>query len=138
MLARRAPLRAKKPLRAKAPMKRASERERKERRTGKKTLADKRRRSGRHDPVHLAFVARLPCLCRGRPGLPCSGSVVAAHIRTAANSGTGLKPSDRETVPMCSAHHMLQHKGEKTFELQYGIDLKAEAKRIAALNPAPT
>lgn len=32
-----------------------------------------------------------------------------AHIRTAANSGTGIKPDDKYLIPLCRTHHQYQH-----------------------------
>lgn len=64
----------------------------------------------RKDEKHLKFVRTLPCLkCRKAPS-------EAAHIRTAANSGTGLKPPDWHVVPLCSQHHRIQHQiGQLSF-----------------------
>lgn len=59
---------------------------------------------------HLKFVRSLPCLIHG------TTPSEAAHIRTFTDGGTGLKPSDHFTVPLCSKCHREQHhEGEITF-----------------------
>lgn len=62
------------------------------------------------DEKHLAFIRRLPCVkCSATP---CE----AAHIRSGTGGGTGLKPSDEWTVPLCHEHHAEQHRiGEASF-----------------------
>jgi hypothetical protein len=45
------------------------------------------------------------------------------HIRIGTDGGTGLKPSDRYTVPGCNRCHHRQHQiGERTFWAEVGID----------------
>lgn len=67
----------------------------------------------------------------------CGGTIVSHHVRTAANAGTGMKPGDEWLVPLCDSHHMEgHHKGWKTFERKYGVDLKAIAVSLAANSPA--
>jgi len=52
------------------------------------------------------------------------GPIEFAHIRTAANSGTGLKPHDRYGISLFHAHHSEAHdKGHATFAKKYGSDL---------------
>lgn len=59
--------------------------------------------------------------------------IEAAHVRTGTDGGTGIKPSDWWCVPLCQIHHERQHKiGEPAFERATGIDLKAEARWLAA------
>lgn len=58
---------------------------------------------------------------RGEPCLLC-GAVPSdpAHIRYGSGAGTGRKPSDWFTVPLCNAHHREQHQvGEVTFWHKY-------------------
>jgi hypothetical protein len=51
----------------------------------------------------------------------------------------GMKPDDRWTVPLCSRHHGEGHQsGWRTFEAKYGVDLRRQAERLAALSPALT
>lgn len=62
------------------------------------------------DPKHLKFVASLPCLKCG------ISECDAHHIRIGTDGGTGLKPSDSFTIPICRKHHTQLHsQGEKTF-----------------------
>jgi len=57
------------------------------------------------------------------------------HVRTAANSGMGMKPSDKWIVPMCHMHHMEGHKiGWQRFEKRYRISLVEIAKELAQID----
>lgn len=69
---------------------------------------------------HREFVRRLGCCVPD-----CENTNIEfAHIRTAANSGIGIKPPDWFGVGLCQKHHVEQHnKGQRWFELEYGIDL---------------
>ena len=52
---------------------------------------------------HLDYIRRLPCVaCLAQPS-------EAAHIRTAANSGVGVKPGDNCTISLCNACHRKAH-----------------------------
>lgn len=69
----------------------------------------------RHDAKHLQFVRGLPCIrCADNTGTE------AAHIRFSdarigkVNAGVGAKPDDRFVLPLCGAHHRLQHAGSET------------------------
>jgi hypothetical protein len=67
---------------------------------------------------HLVFVRQLPCVACGG-----AGPSEAAHVRTGANGGVGVKPADRYAVPLCNACHMLQHGvGELSFWSALRID----------------
>lgn len=80
----------------------------------------------RSDPAHLDFVRSCPCCVPG-----CTRPSQAHHVRTAANSGMGLKPNDRLTVGLCAFHHMEIHStGQRTFETKYGLDLMKIAKAL--------
>ena len=51
-----------------------------------------------------------------------------AHLRSAANAGTGLRPHDIFGVSLCRKHHDEQHRiGADAFGDKYGIDLWALA-----------
>lgn len=86
---------------------------------------------GRRDPEHLAWIRRQPCcvaFCN-------NGDVQAHHLRTAANSGTGLKPPDLEVVPLCGDHHRELHDvGRLTFANKYSINLEAWAIFLASVS----
>ncbi|TAD89901.1 MAG: DUF968 domain-containing protein [Alphaproteobacteria bacterium] len=93
--------------------------------------------------THLRWIRTQPCVAcqvaqpperlrplnQGRPRDAC-------HVRTAANGGVAMKPSDEWTVPMCPAHHREQHEGTESFQTTYGLDLAALAKSHAARSPS--
>jgi hypothetical protein len=80
---------------------------------------------------HLAFVRSQGCVVRTKE---CRGSIEAHHVRTAANSGIGMKPPDTAAVGLCTRHHRLLHgSGRRTFETTYSVDLAEEAQRLVAL-----
>ncbi len=84
-------------------------------------------------PRHRAFLRRHRCVV-GR--IDCSDQIEVAHVRSAANSGTGLKPGDFHAVPLCVECHRLQHQiGQPEFEKQFGIDLLALAAEFARQSP---
>ena len=78
---------------------------------------------------HLRWIRRQSCVV---PTCRSTSPIEAAHIRTAGNAGTAIKPDDSFAVPMCREHHAEQHRGVRSFEAKYGIDLLAEAARYAA------
>lgn len=57
-------------------------------------------RRKRRWPMHRKFIESQPCVVPG-----CCRPVVCAHLRTAGNSGTGMKPHDCYTIPICDTHH---------------------------------
>lgn len=79
-------------------------------------------------PKHRKWVRGHKCLV-----LPCGNrDIECAHVRAGTDGGTALKPSDWWCVPLCDFHHNLQHQiGEPLFERTYGLDLKAEARKLA-------
>lgn len=63
------------------------------------------------DKEYQAFCRRLPSCVSGH-----TGNVIFAHYRTAANSGTGIKPPF-SGVPMTYAEHAKQHQiGQYAFK----------------------
>jgi hypothetical protein len=81
---------------------------------------------------HRAWVRRHHCCVPSCLNIP----IECAHVRTGTDGGVGLKPSDRWTVSLCSAHHSEQHRiGERRFEVRYGLDLLALARLFAAKSP---
>jgi hypothetical protein len=74
---------------------------------------------------HLAFVRRLPCTACGQ-----SAPSEAAHVRCGTDGGTGYKPSDRYTVPLCTTCHADQHGGELSFWAALRIDPLNVALRL--------
>lgn len=83
-------------------------------------------------PRHRAFLRTFGCVVEGCANTP----IEVSHLRTAANSGTGLKPSDNFAVPKCSIHHHHYHEiGHAAFERLYKIDLFALAAEFTARSP---
>ncbi len=91
-------------------------------------------------PDHLEWVRTHRCLVDG-----CGErNTVAHHVRHGFPSsvpswqrgGTGRKPHDKFTVPLCDAHHKeLHNRGAKTFERDHGhIDLMSLALNYFAAN----
>jgi len=67
---------------------------------------------------HLAFLRQLPCVACGK-----AAPSEAAHVRTAADGGVGMKPADRYAVPLCTTCHVKQHQmGELPFWSALRID----------------
>jgi len=71
----------------------------------------------RRSAGHLDFIRQLPCIACGRAG------TVPAHVRMSKDGGTGFKPGDRYTLPLCRGCHDHQHNiGEVRFWGELGID----------------
>jgi hypothetical protein len=85
------------------------------------------------DTAH--YFADLEADPTGEPddSFACSGPVQAAHVR--ARGMGGAKGDRRDLVPLCHRHHLEAGEFRTTqrteFEKRYGIDLVAEADRIA-------
>ncbi|HZT90357.1 MAG TPA: hypothetical protein VFA12_20620 [Stellaceae bacterium] len=72
-------------------------------------------------PTHRAFVRGHHCSIRGCQG----GPIEFAHLRTAANSGMGLKPTDAFGISLCRAHHRQGHeRGHETLAAENGMTLE--------------
>jgi hypothetical protein len=95
-------------------------------------------------PKHLRFVRGFKCLaCNHAPPPTEYGHVnairphpiEAAHVRVGTDGGTGLKPSDWWTIPLCPAHHEEQHgMAEADFQVKYRLDMKREARKLAGMS----
>lgn len=86
-------------------------------------------------PKHMAWIRRTFVCAAFRSG-DCEGPNHAHHVRSAATAGTGLKPPDFDTVPLCVLHHDEIHQiGAESFERKHGVDLLAEARMLAKLSP---
>ena len=73
-----------------------------------------------------ALVRSLPCLV-------CGGLAEPAHV-TSRGAGGGRF----DLVPLCRTHHDEQHSaGVESFADRHGLDLRAEADRVALLHDAP-
>jgi hypothetical protein len=87
---------------------------------------------------HRKWLRSHECVCTlsKTSKVECAGPIEVSHIRTAANSGTGLKPMDSSAVPKCRSHHILYHAmGHESFERYYGLDLAKLAAEFAARTP---
>jgi hypothetical protein len=83
-------------------------------------------------PRHRRWVKAHGCCV---PGCHAS-SVDFAHLRSAANAGTGLTPHDIFGVSLCRVHHDEQHRlGTDAFGQKYRIDLWALAAEFARRSP---
>ncbi len=86
-----------------------------------------------------ALVRAMPCLAARRGLVRCHGDVCFAHVDARGMGGCGGGRFDG--VPLCARHH--EHAGElrtlarSTFETLYGLDLRAEADRIALAHSEP-
>jgi hypothetical protein len=97
-----------------------------------RVLKERKLAPERECPGHRAWVRRHHCCVRGCLNIP----IECAHVRTGTDGGVGLKPSDRWTVSLCSAHHTEQHRlGKRRFERQYDLDLRALAITFALRSP---
>lgn len=83
-------------------------------------------------PRHRKFVRGHACSVPGCQG----GPIEFAHIRSAANAGTGLKPGDASGISLCCNHHAEQHHiGQPAFARKYAVDLEAIAAEFARRSP---
>jgi hypothetical protein len=68
------------------------------------------------DTAYLKFIRSLPCCVCFR-----DRGIEAAHV---GRRGMSQKSSDRETIPLCSAHHREQHRiGLREFSKVYELDV---------------
>jgi hypothetical protein len=69
-------------------------------------------------PKHRAFINGLPCCVTGK-----AAPSECAHVRSGTDGGTGIKPSDKFTVPLAHAEHARQHRvGEARYWSELGVD----------------
>ncbi len=89
-----------------------------------------KRDSNRVFPAHRRFVKGHHCCIPGCRLTP----IEFAHLRTAANSGTALKPPDWFGIPLCQWHHARAHAiGHDTMARENGVDLEYLFKTAAWL-----
>lgn len=101
-----------------------------------------RKRSGikrspeREWPKHERFIRSLSCILSEGWEHVCIGKVRCCHYRSAANSGTGIKPPAWYTFPACDQAHGEQHRiGQIAFEKKYAISLEKIALGLAKISP---
>lgn len=85
----------------------------------------------RRSPAHCNFVRDHDCCVPGCTARP----IEVAHVRRNGSGAMSQKPSDRYTVSLCRDHHAESHRGERTFEERYGIDLWALAAEFVRRSP---
>lgn len=84
-------------------------------------------------PKHDRFVRSHCCVV---PGCATGERIELAHLRSAANSGTGLKPASWYTVSLCMTHHSQAHEiGHDTFAELYKVNLWDLAKEFVRRSP---
>ena len=98
----------------------------------------KRPKMGAREPIqkiwlrHRRWVKSHGCCVPECPAL----SVDFAHLRSAANAGTGQTPHDIFGISLCRVHHDEQHRiGADAFGNKYGIDLWGLAAEFARKSP---
>jgi Putative HNHc nuclease len=103
-------------------------------------LPDRRKRPkmGAREPIqkiwlrHRRWVKSHGCCVPECPAL----CVDFAHLRSAANAGTGQTPHDIFGISLCRVHHDEQHRiGADAFNKKYRIDLWAFAAEFARRSP---
>ena len=86
----------------------------------------------REFPRHRKFVRSFGCCVSGCE----DGPIEFAHVRSAANSGTSLRPHDAFAISLCTSHHREQHNiGQPAFERKYGLDMSALAASFVKASP---
>lgn len=101
----------------------------------RKQKLDLGRKPRQHDGAHLEAIRQCPCLACGA-----DVGIEAAHVRFSVperpNPGTGNKPNDSETVPLCGPCHREQHKGnEGAFWARRRINPLKVAAALYRLSP---
>lgn len=71
--------------------------------------------------AHRKWVRSHQCSIPGCFGYP----IEFAHLRTAANSGVGMKPADWYGISLCERHHRIAHeRGHDTMARENGTTLE--------------
>src|SRR5690242_19051991 len=83
-----------------------------------KPKPDPRRRAN-----HLIYVRQLPCSVCGK-----AAPSEAAHVRSGSDGGTGIKPSDRYCLSLCTSCHALRH---EFGELRFWSTLRRDPLNVA-------
>lgn len=72
---------------------------------------------------YLKFIREQPCIICGQRAEP-------HHVRMNSNAGTGIKPDDTWSLPLCRLHHAELHhpefKHKEPFFERHGIDVYQE------------
>lgn len=83
--------------------------------------------------VHLNRVAAMPCIICKKPG-----PSTVHHVRHKVTRSGTFARDDRRVVPLCPAHHLIQHGPHESVEAlheagifeRFGVDLWAEAEGL--------
>lgn len=86
---------------------------------------DPKRASRWRSQKHCNFVRQHACTNCGS-----TAGIEVCHVRIGSGAGTGQKPDDFRSVPMCGPCHRLQHTGERTFWSKYA---KREGHTVEAV-----
>lgn len=79
------------------------------------------------DRSYLDFVRGQSCAAWGEDAPNCNGVTEAAHLEVPHK---GQKASDYVSIPLCTAHHRLQHQmGVARFQITIGVNLWEVAAR---------
>ena len=77
----------------------------------------------RQDKEYLGWLRTQKCCYQYCPGG--GGDIIPAHMRILGNAGTGIKPPDRDALPLCFWCHAQEHAGTISF---WGQETKAKTK----------
>jgi len=104
-------LRQKTPLKRKSPLKRT-----------KFKKKAKRNPPTTDEKKYMAWVATLPCSVLN---LHCKGRITVQHCQGVEYRGMGQKAGNKETFPLCEAHHLfgpysIEQMGRKAWEKMHG------------------
>lgn len=81
--------------------------------------------------AHRDWVRGHRCSVDNCAGMP----IEVAHVNRASNGGMARKASDAFTVSLCRDHHSESHRGERTFERKYGLDMMELAEMFYRASP---
>lgn len=81
--------------------------------------------------AHRDWVRGHHCSVPGCQLMP----IEVAHVNRSSTRGVGQKSSDAFTVSLCREHHAESHRGEKSFEVKYGIRLLKLAEEFYRASP---
>lgn len=85
---------------------------------------------------HEQWVRGWACVAFVKDPDGCKGKIQCCHTRIGTGGGTSIKPPSWYCFPACETHHEEQHRiGERSFEVKYGVDLRAAAMKLARMSP---
>lgn len=61
--------------------------------------------------------------------------IEVAHVNRSSTRGMSEKSTDAQVLSLCRGHHSESHRGERTFESRYGLDLMQLAKEFYYASP---